>query len=87
MLTAREAIEDRLHGLEAGVDDYLAKPFVTEELIARINAVLRRMGAIASTLQVGDLVIDEEAGIVERAGVRLALTATEFRLLTPGATT
>ncbi|MGI8899803.1 MAG: response regulator transcription factor [Nocardioides sp.] len=81
MLTAREAIEDRLHGFEVGVDDYLAKPFVTEELIARINAVLRRMGAIASTVQVGDLVIDEEAGIVERAGVRLALTATEFRLL------
>ncbi len=81
MLTAREAIADRLRGFDVGVDDYVAKPFVTEELIARIRAVLRRLGTIPTTIEVDDLVIDEAAGIVERGGVRLALTATEFRLL------
>ena len=81
MLTAREAVEDRLRGFDVGVDDYLAKPFVTEELVARIKAVLRRLGAIGSTVQVGDLVIDEEAGYAARAGDPLGLTATEFRLL------
>lgn len=81
MLTAREAIADRLRGFDVGVDDYVAKPFVTEELIARFRAVLRRLGTIPTTIEVDDLVIDEAAGIVERGGVRLALTATEFRLL------
>ena len=81
MLTAREAVEDRLHGFEIGVDDYLAKPFVTDELIARVKAVLRRAGVVPATVRVGDLVIDEAAGVAEREGVRLPLTATEFRLL------
>lgn len=81
MLTARESIADRLRGFDVGVDDYLAKPFVTEELVARIRAVLRRLGAIPTTVQVDDLLIDEGAGVVERGGVRLELTATEFRLL------
>lgn len=81
MLTAREAVADRLRGFEAGVDDYLAKPFATEELLARTKAVLRRLGAVPATVRVGDLVIDEGAGLVERAGQRVPLTATEFRLL------
>ena len=81
MLTAREAVKDRLHGFELGVDDYLAKPFTMEELIARMRAVLRRMGSLPTTVQVGDLVIDEEAAVVQRSGVPIALTATELRLL------
>jgi DNA-binding response OmpR family regulator len=82
MLTAREAVADRLRGFDSGVDDYLAKPFVTEELLARTKAVLRRLGAIGSTVQVADLVVDEDAGYAARAGETLPLTATEFRLLT-----
>lgn len=81
ILTAREAVSDRLSGFEAGADDYIAKPFVMAELIARVRAVLRRMGAVASTVQVGDLVVDEDAGLALRAGQTLPLTATEFRLL------
>jgi len=81
MLTARESVGDRLRGFDVGVDDYLTKPFVTEELLARTKAVLRRLGAIGSTVQVGDLVVDEDAGYAARGGERLALTATEFRLL------
>ena len=81
MLTAREAVNDRLHGFEVGADDYIAKPFVMAELIARIRAVLRRLGAVPSAVQVDDLVVDEDAGLVMRGGTPLSLTATEFRLL------
>jgi len=81
MLTAREAVEDRLRGFDLGVDDYLAKPFSMQELVARMRAVMRRLGALPTTVQVGDLVIDEEAGIAHRSGAVLSLTATEFRLL------
>lgn len=81
MLTAREAVEDRLHGFDLGVDDFVAKPFVMAELVARMRAVMRRLGTLPSTVQVGDLLIDEPAGVAERGGHRLPLTATEFRLL------
>lgn len=81
LLTAREAVADRVHGFEAGADDYLAKPFAMEELLARVRAVLRRIGAVSAVVEVGDLVVDEEAGVALRDGVRLDLTATEFRLL------
>lgn len=81
MLTAREAVEDRLRGFDLGVDDYLPKPFVMAELVARMRAVMRRLGTLASTVQVGDLVIDEEAGLVQRDGTTIPLTATEFRVL------
>ncbi|GAA4680683.1 response regulator transcription factor [Nocardioides nanhaiensis] len=81
MLTARDAVEDRLRGFEVGVDDYVAKPFVTEELVARVRAVLRRLGAVPTSVQVADLRIDPDAGLVERAGSPVSLTATEFRLL------
>lgn len=81
MLTAREAVADRLRGFDVGVDDYVAKPFATAELLARIKAVLRRLGAIGSTVEVADLVVDEDSGYAARGEVRLPLTATELRLL------
>ena len=81
MLTAREAVDDRLRGFDLGVDDNLGKPFVMAELVARIRAVMRRLGSLPSTVQVGNLVIDEQAGVVVRAGRPIPLTATEFRLL------
>lgn len=62
MLTAREAVPDLVHGLDAGADDYLVKPFAFEELVARLEAVLRRPGRwLGSSLRVGNLVFDTEA--------------------------
>jgi DNA-binding response OmpR family regulator len=81
LLTARDAVDDRLHGLRTGADDYVVKPFVLAELIARVEAVLRRMGRLRSVLAVGDLEVDVEARVVRRAGTELELTATEFKLL------
>lgn len=81
-LTARDAVNDRLDGFDAGADDYVAKPFVLAELIARLRAVLRRSGRlVSSTLQVGDLVVDEDGGLVLRADNPVPVTATELRLL------
>ena len=84
-LTAKDALDDRIGGLTAGGDDYVTKPFSLEELIARLRAVLRRSGATAtraeSLLVVGDLVMDEDAREVTRAGEQIQLTATEFELL------
>jgi DNA-binding response OmpR family regulator len=81
-VTARDAIEDRLHGFERGADDYVVKPVAIEELLARVHAVLRRSGKVmSSAVSIGDLVLDEGAGIVVRAGRVLDLTATEYRLL------
>lgn len=81
MLTARDAVADRLRGLGGGADDYVVKPFDLAELTARVTAVLRRLGRVPSTIQVADLVVDEEAGTVVRGGEPLPLTATELRLL------
>ena len=81
MVTARDALDDRLRGLDTGADDYVVKPFLLEELASRIRAVLRRRGRTPTALTVGDLVIDEEAGVATRAGAPLKLTATELRLL------
>ena len=81
MLTARDAVSDRIRGLGGGADDYVVKPFDLAELTARITAVLRRLGRVPSTMQIGDVVIDEDAGTVVRAGRPVALTATELRLL------
>jgi DNA-binding response OmpR family regulator len=69
MLTARDAVDDRLRGLHGGADDYVVKPFALAELVARVTAVLRRMGRTPSTVEVGDLVIDAAAGTVLRRGV------------------
>lgn len=82
-MTARDAVPDRLAGFTAGADDYIVKPFVLAELVARVTAVLRRAGRLVSpTMQVADLVVDEQAATVTRAGVPIDLTATERRLLT-----
>ncbi|MEU0882937.1 response regulator transcription factor [Lentzea sp. NPDC005914] len=81
MLTARDGVPDRLRGLSGGADDYVGKPFVLAELVARVSAVLRRLGRTPSTVQVGDLVVDADAGVVMRADQAIELTATELRLL------
>jgi two-component system OmpR family response regulator len=81
-LTARDAVADRLAGFDAGADDYIVKPFVMAELLARTRAVLRRSGKTRSRrLQVADLLVDEDAGEVIRDGVVIPVTATEMRLL------
>ncbi len=81
MLTARDAVPDRVAGLEAGADDYVTKPFAFEELIARIRAHLRREGRAVGALQVADLQLDPETHRVTRGGRELTLSSQEFRLL------
>ena len=84
MLTARDAVPDRVAGLEAGADDYLVKPFDLQELVARIRALLRRASAEATRkeqISYGDLSLNPRRWFAQRAGEPLALTATEFRLL------
>ena len=84
-LTARDAVDDRVHGLTAGGDDYVTKPFSLEELVARLRGLLRRSGATTvrpdSQLVVGDLSLDEDSHEVTRGGEPIQLTATEFELL------
>jgi DNA-binding response OmpR family regulator len=81
MLTARDAVPDRVRGLDHGADDYLVKPFAIEELIARLRAHLRRAGEPAERTVVGDLVLEPAARRVRRGGRELSLTAQEFDLL------
>jgi two-component system copper resistance phosphate regulon response regulator CusR len=81
-LTARDAVEDRVKGLDLGADDYLAKPFSFSELLARIRAILRRGAALASNpIMIGDLSIDVVGRQVYRAGRRIDLSAREYALL------
>jgi len=81
-LTARDAVEDRLGGFAAGADDYVTKPFVLEELLARVRAVLRRTGRAGTpAVVIADLVVDEGTVRAIRGGQVLDLTPTEFRLL------
>ena len=82
VLTARETVADRVEGLDAGADDYLAKPYAPEELLARVRALLRRIEPVeAEVLAVGDLELDAGRHTVRRAGVLIELTKTEFDLL------
>jgi len=82
MLTARDAVSDRVTGLDAGADDYLAKPFQTEELIARLRALIRRSsGNASSELNAGDIRLDTRSGKVTKAGEPVKLTAQEYKLL------
>jgi two-component system, OmpR family, copper resistance phosphate regulon response regulator CusR len=82
LLTARDAVEDKVAGLESGADDYLAKPFVYSELLARIRAVLRRPSqSVDPVLRVGDMEIDLIRRRVRRGNVRIDLTAQEFALV------
>jgi two-component system OmpR family response regulator len=82
MLTARDAIDDRVRGLDTGADDYLLKPFSFAELGARLRAVARR-GPIERTpvLAAGDLSLDPSTRVVRRGGAKIALSAREFALL------
>jgi len=82
LLTVRATIEDKVLGLDTGADDYLAKPFAFEELIARVRALLRRRKeAEPSVLQVADLTLDPATRTVRRGNERIELTAKEFTLL------
>jgi Response regulators consisting of a CheY-like receiver domain and a winged-helix DNA-binding domain len=85
LLTAKDAVEDRIAGLTAGGDDYVTKPFSLEEVMARLRGLVRRSlratGDEGPILRVGDLVLDEESYEVERAGHPIKLTPTEFELL------
>ena len=84
-LTARDATEDKIRGLTIGGDDYVTKPFSVAELVARTQAILRRVGkgggSARELLQLADLEMDDDAHEVRRAGQLIDLTATEYRLL------
>jgi two-component system, OmpR family, response regulator len=85
LLTAKDAVEDRIAGLTAGGDDYVTKPFSLEEVVLRLRALLRRTGVTTedsgAQLVVGDLVLNEDSHEVARAGEPISLTSTEFELL------
>jgi two-component system OmpR family response regulator len=82
MLTARDAVEDRVTGLDAGADDYLTKPFSFAELLARLRALARRPSLERpAVLEVGDLRLDPATRHVSRAGTEIPLSAKEFALL------
>jgi two-component system OmpR family response regulator len=82
MLTARDAVEDRVHGLDVGADDYLTKPFSVAELRARLRALARRgPSARPAVLEVGDVRLDPATREVHRGGTRISLSAKEFALL------
>jgi two-component system copper resistance phosphate regulon response regulator CusR len=82
MLTARDAVEDRITGLDHGADDYLTKPFEFRELLARLRALLRRSGELRpEQITVADLVLDTGAQSVSRAGRNIPMTTKEYALL------
>jgi two-component system, OmpR family, response regulator MprA len=81
MLTAKREVSDRVAGLDAGADDYMAKPFALDELLARLRALLRRLPRADGPLTFADVVVDSNAHLAWRGNARLALTRTEFALL------
>ena len=85
LLTAKDAVEDRIAGLSAGGDDYVTKPFSLEEVVLRLRGLLRRTGISAedngAQIVVGDLVLDEDSHEVTRGGDPITLTSTEYELL------
>ena len=82
MLTARDAVEDRIEGLDCGADDYLTKPFEFRELLARLRALLRRPGGLQpAQLVVADLIVDTAGQTVSRAGKAIPMTAKEYALV------
>jgi DNA-binding response OmpR family regulator len=82
LLTARDSVDDRVHGLDCGADDYLVKPFAMRELLARLRALLRRQQPYQpGRLEMGSLVVDSGTHTVERAGQPIELTPKEFALL------
>ncbi len=81
ILTAKDTISDIVNGLNLGADDYMTKPFVADELLARIKARLRRQNGTDSKLQVGDLELDNKTLEVKRDGKLIQLTPQEFKLL------
>ena len=82
MLTARDAVEDRVRGLDSGADDYLVKPFAFAELLARLRALARREPSVSGTrLQAGDLTLDTATREVSRQDQSIALTSKEYALL------
>lgn len=85
MLTARDQVEDRVEGLDAGADDYLPKPFALSELLARVRALTRRQAKLGdqaeTVIRVGDLALDPVRHVVRRGDERIELTAKEFALL------
>ncbi len=80
-LTARDAVDDKVRGLTLGGDDYVTKPFSLEEVVARVQVILRRHGAGSSKLVLGDLEMDDDAHVVRRGEQVVALSPTEYKLL------
>lgn len=81
-LTARDSIDDRVAGLDAGADDYLVKPFAFDELLARLRVLIRRKsGQVSNTITVADLVLDCDARTVRRGGEPVSLSSKEFAVL------
>lgn len=81
ILTARDALEDKIEGLDRGADDYLPKPFQVGELLARVRALLRRRHVPIGELKLGDLALDPASRSAERGGRKINLSATEYSLL------
>lgn len=81
IITARDTVEDKIAGLDAGADDYVCKPFHVSEILARMRALLRRDDPGLPTLEVGDLTLDTDTRFAHRAGQDIRLSATEYSLL------
>ncbi|GHB19452.1 DNA-binding response regulator [Pseudovibrio japonicus] len=82
ILTARDRWSDKVAGIDAGADDYVAKPFHMEEVLARVRALVRRAAGLASNeISIGEIVLDTKAGKVTKNGMSVKLTSHEFRLL------